>query len=531
MATDLRISNYRCFSSRKPLDIRLDAGFKAYVGLNNSGKSTILKFFHDFRHIFSLFAINTDEFRSALVGNELAFPQPAAVLDLEEIFFNENDEDLSIEVALSNVADGDTVTKATINLSRATRRYTVTFSRSGAVIQGQQMKKENYEIQGTKVVADRVYQFKDVLEAFTTLSRAYYVPAFRHLTAYSPTTQSGGNLLYYDINVGRPFIDVWDQLQNGTRQSDRERIYQLVRELKSVFGFDELQITASQGHHTLNVAIDGKSYPLQDLGAGIAQFIAVLGNAAFKRPSYILIDEPELNLHPTLQVQFLTTLAAYASDGVLFATHNIGLAREVADEIYSVTNSRKGTEVLPIGENIRLGELLGELNYSGYRELGFDKVLLVEGRTDVRTYIEFLRVLGKDHQFLVVPLGGAGFINADCREELQELTRISPNCFCVIDSEKQAAADAVAQPRAAFAQICTDLNINCRILERRATENYFPNRAVKAAFGNGFRAFGDFELRNQMPNCWPKAHNWRAARLISKDELLATDLGQFLQAI
>ncbi len=53
----------------------------------------------------------------------------------------------------------------------------------------------------------------------------------------------------------------------------------------------------------------------------------------------------------------------------------------------------------------RLAELLGELNYEGYRPLGFDKVLLVEWKpTSVKVFVEFLRLFNKDHELLVVPM-------------------------------------------------------------------------------------------------------------------------------
>ncbi len=70
----------------------------------------------------------------------------------------------------------------------------------------------------------------------------------------------------------------------------------------------------------------------------------VLGNAAFKKPSFILIDEPEISLHPSLQLKFLNKLVGYASEGVVFATHNIGLARSVAEEIYSVASGARGAK-------------------------------------------------------------------------------------------------------------------------------------------------------------------------------------------
>jgi len=105
---------------------------------------------------------------------------------------------------------------------------------------------------------------------------------------------------------------------------------------------DSLQISAALNHNSLQLFIDGRPFALQELGAGLAQFIVVLGNAALKKPSFILIDEPEISLHPSLQLKFLMKLAGYASEGVVFATHNIGLARSVAEEIYSVSAAAKG---------------------------------------------------------------------------------------------------------------------------------------------------------------------------------------------
>jgi predicted ATPase len=92
----------------------------------------------------------------------------------------------------------------------------------------------------------------------------------------------------------------------------------------------------------MQVFIDGRSYRLNNLGAGLAQFIVVLGNAAVLRPNFILIDEPELNLHPTLQLDFLTTLGSFAKNGVFFATHSYGLSRSSAELIYSVHRGPDG---------------------------------------------------------------------------------------------------------------------------------------------------------------------------------------------
>src|SRR5262249_29182042 len=159
-----------------------------------------------------------------------------------------------------------------------------------------------------------------------------------------------------------------------------------------------------------------------------AQFILVLVNAAVNQPAFILIDEPELNLHPSLQLDFLTTLGSYASRGVYFATHSYGLARAHAQCVYTLQNDpATGTELRPLESTPRLSELRGELSFSAYKDLGFDTLLLVEGVTEVLAIQQFLRMYGKDHQVVLLPLGGDNFINGNRETELQEILRITEN--------------------------------------------------------------------------------------------------------
>src|SRR4029077_11035623 len=141
---------------------------------------------------------------------------------------------------------------------------------------------------------------------------------------------------------------------------------------KRIFGFSDLQINPAPDDQTLQVFLDGRSYNLMELGSGLTQFILVLANSAINTRKYILIDEPELNLHPSLQLDFLTTLGSYATEGILFATHSIGLARAAADSIISVRGLADGlSDAKSIEDTPRLAEFLGEMSYSGYRELGF----------------------------------------------------------------------------------------------------------------------------------------------------------------
>lgn len=278
--------------------------------------------------------------------------------------------------------------------------------------------------------------------------------------------------------------------------------------------------------------MDGRSYTLPELGSGLTQFFLVLANAATKDPSYILIDEPELNLHPALQLDFLTTLTSYARKGVLFSTHSVGLARAIGDRVYSVQKgSGKPSEVSSYEETPRLSQFLGELSFSSYKELGFDGILLVEGPTEVRTIQQLLRLYGKDHQVVLLPLGGSSLINEKAEPHLHEIKRISANVTALIDSERSALGEPLAADRAAFVQKCGQANVRCKVLDRRAIENYFSDKAVKRVKGEKYRALEPYELLKVVSPAWAKAENWRIAREMSYEELQTTDLGQFLDSL
>jgi hypothetical protein len=215
----------------------------------------------------------------------------------------------------------------------------------------------------------------------------------------------------------------------------------------------------------------------------------------------------QTQLHGGLPLQAaFTTLASYTREGVLFATHSIGVARAAADWIYAIRKAQgHGNEVTPLEASSRLWELLGEMSFSGSRELGFRRVLLVEGPTEIKTMQQFLRQLEKDHLVVLLPLGGKSMIDGSREAELAEMKRICDDVRVLIDSER-AVPEAPLEPnRQVFVGLCARLSIPCHVLERRATENYLSDRAVKKVWRERCRALGPHELLRTLPLAWSKA--------------------------
>ena len=333
-------------------------------------------------------------------------------------------------------------------------------------------------------------------------------------------SQSDNNLLSHGMNINQVIIKRTILLA-----------IKLIREINEIFKYKNLEINASSDNQNLNFTIDGKPYRLDELGSGLAQFIVVLANIAIKKPSWILIDEPELNLHPSLQTAFLSILGSYASEGVIFSSHNLGLARSSADFIYSFHIDDAGKNEVRVFETIpRLSEFLGEMSYAGYKDIGFNKILLVEGPSEIRTIPQFLRKYDKDQKIALLSLGGSSLIKSSSEYELEEIKRIADGrVSALIDSELKSSNAIAPKERQEFYNTCRKIDINCHILARRAIENYFTERAIKIVKRDSYRALNFYEKLEEMSPCWGKQENWQIAKEMNKEEIGSTDLGEFFK--
>jgi ABC-type cobalamin/Fe3+-siderophores transport system ATPase subunit len=516
MTFELTIKNYRCFSEANPASISFGDGFTAVIGSNNSGKSSLLRFFYEFRGLFMRLS-DPAWFPISLGGTPSGFNLAPSVLDTEELFHNQNDRDITIEVVVAKI-------RLLIRVVRSSNTCRCELQINGQNIAGNSVKIQDGKlVVGGSVCADS----KQYFDACNHLTNTLYIGPFRN------AINVGSKNDYFDIQVGQAFIQQWREVKTGNSVKQNEAANRLTQDIKRIFQFSDFEINPSSDDQTLQLFIDGKSFKLPTVGAGLTQFIMVLANAAVKRPSLILIDEPELNLHPSLQIDFLTTLASYSRNGnIVFATHSIGLARASAKRIYSLRKIATGKSVMnPYEATPRLAELLGELSFSGYREIGFDKVLLVEGTTDLVTVQQFLRFFGKDHNVMLLPLGGGQLIRAEAESHLLELKRICPEIAALIDSEKQNEGAPLDLNRQGFLNACEKTGVSCHILKRRAIENYLSDRAIKTVKGEKYRALTDFEdLKNPSPS-WSKSEDWLIAREMTKEELMTTDLGEFLEKL
>lgn len=531
MRVEITLKNYRCFPDSSPATIVVDDDWAAFVGVNNAGKSTLLRFFYEFRPLFRGLA-GLGNWQNMARGGSMGTGFGDSVRDTAELFHNQNDRPLSVEFCVSppsgSTLRGPHPAAATFEYRPSEPgqlRLTQVLSEGGTPFP---LGASNVDLSDDVLLkaANATVDLTHYRDAMTRLQSTLYVGAFRNVL------NTGAKTDYFDIQVGDAFISRWREMQTGNNKRANVACEDVVAAIERLFGYPRLTIQAAHDNQTLQVFIDRRPYKLHELGAGLAQFILVLVNAAVSRPGYILIDEPELNLHPCLQLDFLTALGGFARHGLMFTTHSIGLARSAADRVYSVLRKEHGvSRVVPYDATPNLPEFLGAMSYSSYQALGFNRVLLVEGPTEVRTVQQFLRKLGKDHEVLLLQLGGASLINARREHELGELKRLNATLYALIDSEKSSATAPLDRDREGFHLTCQKLGIDCHVMERRATENYLTESAIRRVKGDKYRQLGPYESLKGVSPAWGKQENWKIAGEMAWDDVKDTDLGRFLQRL
>jgi energy-coupling factor transporter ATP-binding protein EcfA2 len=364
------------------------------------------------------------------------------------------------------------------------------------------------------------------------LQNSIFIGPYRNISNHS----AQGGTTHYDLPVGEAFITHWRQLKTGSSRLSKLAVIHTQRDIANLLGYASLEISASVDSKTLSLVVDGKNIlSLGDVGAGIAQLIFSIVTVANRTPQLILIDEPELHLHPTMQARFVEALHRHAGYATVFATHSVGLARQTANSIFVISQNKATgkSSITPFESTKNSAQLLGEMSYSQFSAIGGQFLLLVEGTTEVRTFRVLLRKLSIDTDVLIVPLGGSSLIGANRDSEMSEFQRIGAEVFVLIDSERTAAGEPLIADREGFRVTCEKLFLPERVLltQRRATENYMTDRAIKIVKSDKYRALTEYEELASVDPVWAKNENWKIADEMQFDEIKDTDLGQFLLSL
>ena len=510
MDIDIEIANYRCFGDDPPAKFTLRPGTSALLGLNNSGKSTLL------RALATLSRSLTPAFEASTVTSMVAGQQHIAGFSLYAESWHQayrrdttNPTWMSVRSGGVGIELRQSATGFQTSILRGKTRFEVGPNTAGAAEFGRLL---NISSESVSAVA-------------APLRGMCYIPALR-----SAQSTSGGQLWGFPSGAG--LINQWHSLTTG-EDLVRDRVYSVTDDIAAAIGEQVSDVFANTERNELLVRIDGRSFGISELGSGISDVVSCLVGAYILKPAWILIDEPESHLHPKVQQRFVETLSRYATHGLVLATHSVGLARAVADQMYWVERTGDTSTVRSFTPEMPLVQAAGELGWSALREVGYGALLLVEGATDVPVAHQFLRMYGLAGHVYVMHLGGGAMASESTLAELPQLKALAPKVYAILDSETPHQGAACAPERSKF-KSAFDAHFppeNCLLTERRAIENYFPQHALTSELGNGPQTLGPYEGRKGSSRAWPKSRNGRIAARMKPADLTGTDIERFFLAM
>ncbi|MES3030970.1 MAG: AAA family ATPase [Patescibacteria group bacterium] len=503
----LKVQNYRSIPAHAPLTIEINPHVTFVVGVNNVGKSNLLKLFYELRPVFSSFDHAIRNQTPGLADQRINIDQLAG-----DSLFNQKSQNqpFKMELGLGQV-------KMVVELrpsdpdSMHGNGYMVTWSIHGLE---EITKKTDIAAQFSRLFVDSMY-----VGPLRTASR--------HASGQSR-----------DIFIGAEFLGTFKSWAKGKIVERRNKTNELINELREIFGYQRLDISVAADDSTLIIDNDDGSFRLDELGDGIGYFIVVLANAMMKQPSIILIDEPEIGLHPKMQEAFVRSLAAKASFGMLASSHSIGLARSTADTLYSLTRGENGApSLVPFGQHRTptLSQSIHELGFSQMMEVGATHLLLVEGKTDIKAFREILRHFKIEQHFLIWHLGGRDTLNADVSkiaDEISELKRLPFGTISVVfDSERTALNAPINLKFRPFVAHCEKLGFLVFPTDYHSTENYVTQQALDSVIGGTSKALTPYQNFNASAPSgkWDKTKNWLLFRAMKKEDFVNTGLGQFIE--
>lgn len=171
--------------------------------------------------------------------------------------------------------------------------------------------------------------------------------------------------------------------------SPSEKFLVVQQEFKIISQLFEFDITLENGKGTLVFTNYLNEWIIaEDSGLGLRDLLTIISNCVFGNQDIILIEEPENHLHPEVQRNLLEFLKFRCAPQIILTTHSsIFLDTSYIDSIHVCRLGSNGIEIQNEDKKLRA---LQELGYIATDNIIAERLLLVEGITDIPVLEEFL---------------------------------------------------------------------------------------------------------------------------------------------
>lgn len=467
MIKKMTLKNYRCFEDYTVV-------FKnetLIVGENNAGKSTIIEALR----IVSV--VSNKVFKNRIYRNaneSLNLPKnifgfnvnvDAYKVDLRSIVYFYNDN-VNAEIIIE--FDDKTIFHIYLNTECV---FATVYNKNGenikSIIQAKKMNEENLKVNIMPHL--NLIREKEKKLAVETIERDQYT--------YLSSLHFRNEILLYKNEYFSKFKEISEKIWNGL----------MIDNIEYFPDDDEVSLWIKENQFTSEVGL---------MGSGLQMYLQIIWFIAkHNLSSTIILDEPDVYLHPNLQKKIFNYIKS-KNKQIIIATHSVELISE-ADfkNVFQIDKTKRIQQYSKGVSNVQsIVETIGSIQNMSLLRLGLcKKCVFVEG-LDIKLLNKFYKILYPEKietisDLPIIELGSFTRYEQALGAAKLFYKETSGNfkCICILDKDYRLDSELNKIRKSAI-----DCHLDLHIWERKELESYLINPRVLYKFINNKTSMSEF---------------------------------------
>jgi putative ATP-dependent endonuclease of OLD family len=271
--------------------------------------------------------------------------------------------------------------------------------------------------------------------------------------------------------IGKP--EAAQLLELKVRRGGPEKLRAIQETVQALLGveIDAFRSETTKSSDDPEAELDVDQFLVQVNGAGIREALRLILDYEFGRPNILLVEEPEIHLHPALETSMMRYLKTIGQESQIFITTHSTNFLDTAEMRNVYLASRNGSTSVNLIN-------IGDAEHSIPRELGirlsslfmFDRLIFVEGPSDegvIREWASILKINLAQASVGFVPMGGV-------RNLAHFATQATINFLCKRRVSILFILDRDEREETEIERLAEQLGNKARlaVLKKREIENY-----------------------------------------------------------
>ncbi len=442
----VKIKNIRCWYDEHEYDL---CKYTAFIGENSSGKSTLqdIIYYGLLNQEIAESMVSRNTYRDSSISFKISFTESEISNILQILARNmPRDEDLSyLSNAKIDLWNHLILTRNKIQDNSISSNKTLTL-----VIENQENSKlEKYDKYIERIVKGEISTYQVTIDYIRDALRNCIVSGMKNIIKLPSTrkiSSSESVSSKVDFSTSHDGNNIRGLLFNAKNSEDPKMRQKYLKFQEIVQGWSFIpgkpEILAKTGENIDLFFVDKNSnqHKIEEVGDGIKEAIIIAGISILQPDRILLIEEPELHLHPRALRELRELLKHEHKGQVIISTHNPVFINEIDDDtaIFKIIQKTDKSKAIKITDKEGLLEFRKEFALFNSDFLFEDVLVFVEGVTDVSAFTNWFELLYPvDMSIKFVAVGGINEISAAIALSIVLQLEQHFSYYAVVDKDKK----------------------------------------------------------------------------------------------